>query len=140
MIVVDTNVIAYLLIAGEKTPLAQQAFERDSDWIVPPLWRHEFLNVLATFARQGGGTLDQVLEVWRRAVRLFAAREHEVNFEQALQISHESGISAYDAQYVTVSLALDLPLVTEDRQLLEAFPEAALSLAAFLQLPTNGSP
>ena len=50
MIVVDTNVIAYVLIEGDKTALAQQVAKKDPDWKVPPLWRHEFLNVLATSA------------------------------------------------------------------------------------------
>ena len=47
MIVVDVNVVAYLLIAGDKPSLAQQAWERDSHWRVPALWRHEMLNILA---------------------------------------------------------------------------------------------
>ena len=44
MIVVDVNVIAYLLINGEKTVEARSVRELDSDWIVPDLWRDEFLN------------------------------------------------------------------------------------------------
>ena len=53
MIVVDANVIAYRFIVGEKTGLACQVQEKDADWVVPALWRHEFLNVLATAARAG---------------------------------------------------------------------------------------
>ena len=46
MIVVDTNIIAYLHISGEFTPVAIQALEKDPHWIVPPLWQSEYRNVL----------------------------------------------------------------------------------------------
>ena len=35
MIVVDTNVIAYLMMEGEKTGLAQETYDRDSTWAMP---------------------------------------------------------------------------------------------------------
>ncbi len=54
MICVDVNVIAYLLIAGDKTELAQQAWAKDPQWRLPSLWRHELLNVLAAYVRSGG--------------------------------------------------------------------------------------
>ena len=53
LIVVDTNVICYALISGDKTDLALQVDKQDASWNVPLLWRHEFLNVLATSIRAG---------------------------------------------------------------------------------------
>jgi predicted nucleic acid-binding protein len=41
MIVVDTNVITYLLIAGDFTDLAEQAFRKDGEWHAPLLWKSE---------------------------------------------------------------------------------------------------
>jgi predicted nucleic acid-binding protein len=32
VVLVDTNILAYLMIQGERTAAAQQLFERDSDW------------------------------------------------------------------------------------------------------------
>ncbi len=53
MIVADTNLIVYLHINGDKSPTALQVLEKDSTWIVPPLWQSEFRNVLAAYMRKG---------------------------------------------------------------------------------------
>ena len=44
MIVVDTNLVSYLLIEGKRTVEARQVRQRDPDCVLPPLWRGEFLN------------------------------------------------------------------------------------------------
>ena len=55
MIVVDTNVLVYLLVPGEHTEQAERVFRRDPVWAAPLLWRSEFRNVLAVSVC-GGGT------------------------------------------------------------------------------------
>ena len=52
MIVVDTNVIAYLHISGKFTSSALRLLRQDPYWIAPPLWRSEFCNVLAVCRRE----------------------------------------------------------------------------------------
>ena len=47
MIVVDSNVLAYLYLPGEVTAAAEALLERDPDWQEPVLWRGEFRNILA---------------------------------------------------------------------------------------------
>ncbi len=131
MIVVDTNVIAYLLILGNKTELAQATFRKDNDWMVPALWRHEFLNVVSTFVRHGGGTEADGRQIWQAGLDLLAQREESPDFETALALSIRHKISAYDAQFVSLAGAKQLQLVTEDRNLLQKFPETARSMAEF---------
>jgi len=58
MIVVDTNIIAYLYLQGEHTAQAEKVLQKDSEWMAPPLWRSEFRNVLAFYLRQGHLLLD----------------------------------------------------------------------------------
>lgn len=138
MIVVDVNVIAYLLIAGDKTSLAQEAWQHDPQWITPPLWRHEMLNVLATYVRNGGASSDDAVAILRQAIARFGEQEREPQMEQALLLAVEHQISAYDAQYVQLALARDLFLVSEDRALQRKFPATVCSLQDFCTLMDGG--
>jgi hypothetical protein len=45
MIVADTNLVAQLILELDLTEQAQRVYQRDPDWRLPELWRHEFLNV-----------------------------------------------------------------------------------------------
>jgi predicted nucleic acid-binding protein len=53
MIVADINLIVYLLSDTPQHSSAVELFQRDPDWRLPPLWRHEMLNVIATLTRHG---------------------------------------------------------------------------------------
>lgn len=131
MIVVDVNVIAYFFIDGEKTASARELLRRDPDWRLPALWRHEYLNVLATFAREGGATIVDAKTLWRRGIELFGPREQDLDMESALDLATENRISAYDAQYVVLARRLQTVCVTEDQRLLKTFPELTRTMQAF---------
>jgi predicted nucleic acid-binding protein len=133
MIVVDTNVVAYLLIQGEKTSLAQQVYARDREWIVPALWQHEFLNVLASFVRSGGGDSATAANAWQEAVGLLGARQWDIAFMDALTVAVEHDISAYDAQFVVLAQSAAAPLISEDGRLQKRFPQIVQSMQAFLR-------
>ena len=45
MIVVDSNVLAYLYLPGEHTAEAEALLVREPDWAAPVLWRSEFRNI-----------------------------------------------------------------------------------------------
>ncbi|MDQ6959289.1 MAG: type II toxin-antitoxin system VapC family toxin [Mariprofundaceae bacterium] len=132
MIVVDVNVVAYALIAGEKSDLAAQVWEKDSYWLVPSLWRHEFLNILATSERTGNLDLETCKRVWRSAVTILVEGECEVNMPDALTLAAGLEISAYDAQYLALAEQAQLPLITEDCKLRSSAPETAVSMQAFV--------
>ena len=53
MVVVDTNILAYLLIAGDCTKDAQSLYERDADWKSEAFLLIEFSNILVTYQRNG---------------------------------------------------------------------------------------
>jgi predicted nucleic acid-binding protein len=134
MIVVDVNVVAYLLIAGDKTEKAQQAWAKDPQWRLPSLWRHGLLNVLGAYVHSGGATADDAVAIWRQAIALLGSEEEQPAIEQALLLAAEHEISVYDAQYVALALTYRLPLVSEDKVLQRKFPETVLSLDEFCRV------
>lgn len=139
MIVVDARVIVYLLTENPQRVLARQVRERDADWLVPPLWRHELLNVLATLARKEVLDGSAAFTVWRNAPTLLGSREQQPDMEQTLSLAMERGISAYDAQCVALAIARGVRLVSEDRKLRRLLSEQALSMADFVASLPNGN-
>ena len=131
MIVVDTNLIGYLLLASERSSQAEQAFRRDPEWSAPLLWRSELRNVLAVQMRLGRIDLEHAQEVMSQAEELMRGHEYAVTSLSVLRLAAESGCSAYDCEFVTLAQDLNIPLVTLDRQVLTAFPHTAVSLDAF---------
>lgn len=130
MIVVDTNVLAYLYLPGEHTAAAERLLERDPEWAAPILWRSEFRNILAGYLRRGSLTFDQAHAVQQEAEDLLADSEFEVDSLTVLELVRDSDCSAYDCEFVALALQLETQLVTMDAKLLRAFPQTAKSLAA----------
>ncbi len=131
MIVVDTNIIVYVLIAGDKTALAQQVAKKDPDWKAPPLWRHEFLNVLATSTRAAVIDAQQTEALWHKGLDLLVRAEREADGIASLKLAIEHAISSYDAQYIALAQSLETQCVTADKRMLKTFPGTAVSMKAF---------
>jgi len=133
MIAADTNLVAYLLIQGPQTRRAREVYAKDGEWLLPPLWRAEFLNVLITSVRCGVIDAKQATGVWRSACSLFGALEREPVGEVVLSTALRHGLTAYDAQFIAVAEAEGVPLVTADRKVLAACPGIAVSADAFVR-------
>jgi len=132
MIVVDTNVIAYLLIPGQRTQQAREALRKDAEWLAPLLWRSEFRNVLALYLRQKYLTLGQVLRIMQEAELLMQGGEYQTNSLHVLSLVVNSTCSAYDCEFVALAQDLGLRLVTSDKKLLKEFPVDAISIDDFI--------
>ena len=131
MIVVDTNVIAYLYLTGERSAQAEQALAKDPAWAAPLLWRSEFRNVLAHCVRKALLSLHDAQEIMDEATSLMQDREYEVTSHRVLSLIADSTCSAYDCEFVALAQSLDVPLITADREILGQFPALAVSLDAF---------
>jgi len=129
VIVVDVNVLAYLLIPGKFTEAAEQLLEEDPAWVVPRLWRSELRNILANYLRVNQMDLADAALIFQRAAELVGAEEYEVETADVLRLSKESKCSAYDCEYVALAEFLDLMLVTADGKLAKAFPRRARLLS-----------
>ena len=129
MIVVDTNVVAYLLLPGPQTTAAEALLEAHPTWAAPPLWRSEWRNVLCGYLRRGSLSFEQVIALQEQAETLVISHEEPVQSEVVLRLAASSGCSAYDCEFVAAAQQLDAPLVTADRALLKAFPALTRSLS-----------
>lgn len=128
MIVVDTNVLAYLLLQGPKTELAETLRRHDRQWAAPPLWRSEFRNVLTGYLRRDLLQCQQAVALMQEAETILSSHELIVITEQVLHLVSTSTCSSYDCEFVATAQQLGVPLITEDRAILAAFPDVAQSL------------
>ena len=133
MIVVDSNVIAYCWINGERTALAHRLRRLDPEWHAPVLWRSELRNILAGYRRDGSLDERQVRQVMTAAEAGLAGREHHLPSERVFQVTEASRLSAYDAEFVALAEILGVTLVTEDRAILGAFPGRAINVEAAVE-------
>lgn len=106
MIVVDTNILAYLYLPGEQTAKAERLLAREPDWVAPVLWRSEFRNVLAGYLRRKLLTPDQAWALQAEAESLMAGGEHDVDSAAVLRLVSESDCSAYDCEFAALAQRL----------------------------------
>jgi predicted nucleic acid-binding protein len=132
LIVADTNLIAYLFLTGDLTEQAEKVFCQDSDWAAPILWRSEFRNVLALYLHKGLISLETASLIMDEAMQLFRGCEYEVNSYKVLDLVSRSLCSAYDCEFVALAQDLGIGLVTNDKKILDQFPETVIPIERFL--------
>ena len=127
-VVVDTNVVAYYLLATE--PFVEEVrgfWHRPLDLAAPALWEAEMSNVLWMAVRTG--VIDKRLALQRLGmaarlgIRSVATRRL---WRGALTRAMNSTIAAYDTLFVELAVRERRPLVTFDAKLLATFPEVAV--------------
>ena len=134
MIVVDTNIIAAYFRSDENDELIQKMFIRDREWHSPFLWISEFRNVLLLFHRRGLISPESFPDILSEARELIPFdRTHDVDEKRVLALAVRSGCTAYDCEFVALAEALDVPLLTWDKQLLKQFPGQAVTPEGFLK-------
>ena len=129
MIVVDTNVLAYLYLQSEYTTAAEALLARDPDWAAPVLWRSEFRNILAGYIRRRTLSFEHAYKLQREAESMMAGSEFEVDSLAVLDLVRNSDCCAYDCEFVALAMKLEAKVITMDGKLLRAFPAHAVALA-----------
>lgn len=128
MIVVDTNVIAYLHINGSRTARAETRFQQDPEWAAPILWRSEFSNILIRYMKYKYLTLTQAAQVFETAELLMKERTFQVKAPLVLELASQSGCPAYDCEFVALAIDLGINLITTNKRVLKQFPDVAIQL------------
>ena len=133
MIVVDTNVICYRWISSPNNAAAETALAKDPHWIAPLLWRSEFRNILALASRNRTLTIDAAQDIMRKAEASLDGSEFAVSSDAVLELVTSSTCTAYDCEFIALAQAEGVWLVTADRQLMQEFPDVAVSLLKFVR-------
>lgn len=126
--VVDTNVVAYLLLGTERfVEEATTCFNTVSNPIAPAHWEAELTNVVWMAVRSG------ILPPAEGPVRLGLARRlgiasisTDTLCQGALLRSVSSGVAVYDTLFVELATRTRCQLLTFDKALLKAFPDIAI--------------
>jgi predicted nucleic acid-binding protein len=132
MIVVDTNILAYLYLNSDNSSQAERLLTLEPNWIAPRLWKSEFRNVLALYLRKAILSLEDALLILRQAESLMLGNEHEVSSVPVMQLVQSSDCSAYDCEFVALAKMLGIPLITADKKVIGAFPGIAYTIDDFL--------
>jgi predicted nucleic acid-binding protein len=133
VLVVDANIVAYLLVEGEKMAQARALWATDSDWRAPRLLFYELVNVFSQLLKRKALSLQAASSGLGSSLDLIRLLDADPPAARILEIASKLGLSAYDASYLAAAEILRAPLVTEDARLLRAAPEIARSLASSLQ-------
>jgi predicted nucleic acid-binding protein len=128
MIVVDSNILAYLYLPCEFSAKAEGLLALDPEWVAPVLWRSEFRNILAGYMRRKVLTFEQANTLQAEAEALMNGQEFEVESRAVLELVRQSDCSAYDCEFIALAERLDTQLITMDKKLLKAFPKRACAL------------
>ena len=134
MIVVDTNVIAHYFLRGDNDQAVIDVMQKDSEWVAPSLWRSEARNVVMIMHVHGKEDLYELMNRLAMAETHLRTRTIQVRSENVLPIAKESGLTAYDAEFVSAAIELDCKLVTMDRKILSSYPQIAFHPMTWLSL------
>ena len=129
MIVVDTNILLYLYLPGAHTDDCIQLLGKDPEWASPSLWRSEFCDTLLLYLRKKLITQAFAAKAVEAAGLLIAHREYVSASVSVIDLAMHSNCAYYDCEFVAVARSHSTTLVTQDRALLKAFPDDAMSLA-----------
>ena len=132
MIVVDTSIIAYLYLSGERSRQAEELLSREPNWVAPILWRSEFRNILTHYLSKKLLNLDDIMLILQQAESLMADSEYEIASAQVMRLVNNSNCSAYDCEFVAIAQYLNVPLVTADKNILQEFPDIARPVDSFI--------
>ena len=132
MLIVDTNVVAYLLIEGDYTAAARSLHRRDDDWRSEAFIMVEFTNVLTASIVARRMNLVLAEQFLADATSLLHGKLTSIPHDSVLSLAVQYRVTAYDARFLALAQQLDTPLVTEDAKLRAAAPKLTQSLAEAL--------
>ena len=123
-IVCDASVLA-ALVFGE--PQSDQALVllRSRRLFAPPLLRHELAQIAVSKLNSGTQDASLIETAFAESLRV-PIRTIAPSWPEVVRLAREHRLSAYDASYLQLALALDVPLATLDERLARAAQELGI--------------
>lgn len=129
----DASITLAWCFEDQSTPLSNAALDRlvDDQALVPELWPFEVANVLAHAVRRGRITHDQACRFVQLLDRLpirveELGREHVLG--AVLTLAETTGLSTYDASYLSLAATTGVQLASADDRLNRAAHLAGVEL------------
>jgi len=132
--VVDTNVIAYLLLGTEQYVSEARPFlESLGEALAPAPWEAELSNVLWMSARHKILTIEEAISRLTLASGLgIHTVPNRTLWQGALMRAYQSGVAVYDTLFVELAARERITLATFDAALVKAFPTIAARPATLM--------
>lgn len=128
MLIVDTNVVAYLLIEGHYTAAARSLHRRDDDGRSEAFIMVEFTNVLTASIAARRMNLVLAHQFLADATSILHGKLTSLPHDSVLSLAVQYRVTAYDARFLSLTNQLGRRLVTEHVKLRAAAPELTQSL------------
>lgn len=132
--VVDTNVVAYLILGTDRFVDEARSFMAalDEAW-APALWEAELANALWRAVRHNVLPLDEAAKRLTLADGLgIHSVANRTLWQGALVRAHATNVAVYDTLFVELAVREQVPLVTFDGGMLKAFPGIAVRPGSLL--------
>lgn len=129
-LVADCSAFLPLCFEDESSVIADRLIDEIAarGALVPAIWWYEIRNVLVVNERRGRITPEQSDEFLQLLGQLPIAVVLEQDHAAVVDLAREFRLTVYDAAYLALAKARDVPLVTLDRELLRAAQELGVAL------------
>jgi predicted nucleic acid-binding protein len=138
LVLIDTNVLAFLVLEGPQTAAARALLGKDDDWRSESYVLIELTNVLTTTMRVRGLSMKTAQKAFSAAREAIEPGLVSIRHEDAITYAHRYDVTAYDARFLVTAHKLGIKLATEDTKLRRAAPKLTQSITdALTRLPND---
>ena len=125
---------AALNLCFEESPTVSEflfEFLIDGEALVPMLWKLEISNALLTGERRGRLSRAESTHYWNLLTTLPISQINDSSLRDMIglqSLARDTGLSAYDAEYLRLALQEGLPLATTDLKLRRACQDCGVKV------------
>jgi predicted nucleic acid-binding protein len=134
MVVVDTNILAYLYFPSPYSESVERLRRFDNDWIAPILWKSELMNVGLRYLKRDLASFAVLMNAFREAEQAVQSIDIYSDYDSVIRLASQSNCSTYDCEFVALGMKLELPLLTYDKMIIDKFPAVALRPEDYLKI------